>query len=185
MAGSCEHGNASLGFIRKRNSFSNIVAAAFQRWILLHAGTRYCWFLSYEIDSMGATMKCSTHDTSLGLYDDTGVSFKFKSVKILCLRPVDCGQKTHIPQKQSHALWKEHVETGSVIASVKRCTKYGVRYYGAGKVCCRERMRSAEGNVKGKNREKRGSTVLDGLRDPQKSEKTFKIRTEQKRNILL
>jgi hypothetical protein len=46
-------------------------------------------------------------------------------------------------------------------------------------------MRSAEGNVKGKNREKRGSTVLDGLRDPQKSEKTFKIRTEQKRNILL
>jgi hypothetical protein len=41
-------------------------------------------------------------------------------------------------------------------------------------------MRSAEGNVKGKNREKRGSTVLDGLTDIQKSEITFKIGIEQK-----
>jgi len=41
-------------------------------------------------------------------------------------------------------------------------------------------MRNADGNVKEKNREKSGSSVLDGLRDTQKSEITFKIRTEQK-----
>lgn len=58
--------------------------------------------------------------------------------------------------------------------------KYGTRSYGAGKACCKYRMRNADGNVKDKNREKSGSSVLDGLRDTQKSEITFKIRTEQK-----
>jgi hypothetical protein len=43
-----------------------------------------------------------------------------------------------------------------------------------------ERMTSAQEKVKGKNREKRGSTVLDVLRDTQKSDITFKIRIEQK-----
>jgi hypothetical protein len=46
------------------------------------------------------------------------------------------------------------------------------------------RMRSAERNVKGKNREKRGSTLLNELRERErereKSEITFQIRIEQK-----
>jgi hypothetical protein len=41
-------------------------------------------------------------------------------------------------------------------------------------------MRITEGNVKGKNRENRSSTILGGLRDTKKSEITFKIHIGQK-----